>query len=677
MHGVTFIQDLAVVLLIAGAVTILFHRIKQPVVLGYLLAGLIIGPHSPPAILIQNEQSIQTLAELGVVMLMFGLGLHFSLRQLLKVGTAALIAAVLEITLMIWIGYEIGRSFGWSPMDCVFLGALLSMSSTTIIVKALEELHLVREDFAKIAFGILIVEDILAIALIALLSGFAGASGGWAFGELALTLTNLCLFLIATLVTGLLVVPRLLTYVARLRSDEVLLVAVLGLCFGVSLLAVKAGYNIALGAFLIGAIMAEAKEAPHIRVLIEPVRNMFSAVFFVAIGMLFDPKLVIQYWLPIAVITAAVVVGKIVTCALGTFLAGTDLRTSVKVGSSMAQIGEFSFIIAQLGLTLQVTSDFLYPVAVSVSAITTLFTPYLIRSSDRLAAGVADHAPAPVRSAMNWYTRWAENLSAQDAPADTQQTPSIRRLIRKWLLQMAIDLALIMSGMVLAWHLAAKTVTAPAWLPRWTGGVATAWWGAVMLLALPLMVHLWYKQRSLAMVLAELAVPQTGSLHAQRLRAVAGLAFQAIAIAVIALFLAAISLTLLPPWRVLVPLLALLGLVLFLGWRRFVTFYYRAQVSVMDSFAEKPADAQPAMTRALLEETVLIPFTLRTGLPSVGKTIRELGIRTQSGASVVAIERAGRRVVNPAPDERIQVDDTLILFGTEAQVRAARGQLLA
>ena len=378
-----FLQDLAVVMMVAGLVTVLFHRFKQPVVLGYIMAGVIIGPHTPPFPLIHEEETINTLAELGVILLMFSLGLEFSLRKLRQVGGTAFIAAFLEILLMVWVGYEIGRLFGWSTMDCIFLGAILSISSTTIIVKALGELGKTKERFAQLIFGILIIEDILAIAMIALLSGIA-MTGSLNVGQVGTTIGKLAIFLVATLVVGLIAVPRLLGYVARFKSNEMLLVTVLGLCFGVSLLAVKLGYSVALGAFIIGAIVAEAREIHRIETLVEPVRDMFSAIFFVAIGLLIDPKMLGAYWLPILVITLAVVFGKVFTCAFGAFMGGNGSRTSLRVGMGLAQIGEFSFIIASLGLTLNVTSKFLYPIAVAVSAITTLLTPYLIKSADGL-----------------------------------------------------------------------------------------------------------------------------------------------------------------------------------------------------------------------------------------------------------------------------------------------------
>src|SRR5262245_41298170 len=304
MHAISFLQDLAVVMIVAGLVTVVFHRFKQPVVLGYIIAGVIIGPHTPPSPLIHDENTINILAELGVILLMFSLGLEFSLRKLKQVGVSAVIAAALEILLMAWVGYELGRLFGWTVMDSIFLGAILSISSTTIIIKTLSDLGKNKEPFAQLIFGILIIEDILGIAMIALLSGIA-MTGAFSLTDVGFTIGKLAVFLVAVLVVGLIAVPRLIGYVARFKSNEMLLITVLGLCFGVSLLALKLGYSVALGAFIIGAVVAEAREIHRIEALVEPVRDMFSAVFFVAVGLQIDPKLLATYWLPIVVITLA------------------------------------------------------------------------------------------------------------------------------------------------------------------------------------------------------------------------------------------------------------------------------------------------------------------------------------------------------------------------------------
>lgn len=468
---------MAVVMAVAGLVTLLFHRLRQPVVLGYILAGLILGPHTPPHILVHSEANIATLADLGVILLMFSLGLHFSLRKLKEIGASAFLATVLEIALMLGLGYAIGRFFHWSAMDSLFLGAILSVSSTTIIVKALHELGLMKEKFADLTFGILVIEDIFGITMIALLSGIA-LSGSLQMGPTLATIGNVGLFLCVALVVGLMLVPPFLRYVDKFKSDEMLLVVVLGLCFGVSLAAVKAGYSSALGAFLIGTVVGEAK-IEKIQRLAEPVRDMFGALFFVSVGMLIDPALIVKYAVPVTVITVAVVVGKIASCSLGAFGAGKDLSTSLRTGMSMAQIGEFSFIIASLGLTLNVTSDFLYPIAVAVSAITTLLTPYLIRGSGGAAAAFDRHAPGWLSRAMQRYTAWAQG------PGSIPQGQKIWPALFHTGFQMAVSMTLITAAFFAVFAFAGILA---GWLPpcpQALGGLHGLAWFLAVLITLP------------------------------------------------------------------------------------------------------------------------------------------------------------------------------------------------
>src|SRR5262245_11246752 len=488
MHADRFLHDLAVVMIVAGLVTVIFHRFKQPVVLGYILSGVIIGPHTPPASFIDDEETIKTLAELGIVLLMFSLGLEFNLRKLRQVGGTAFIAAFLEILLVVWVGYEVGRMFGWSTMDSIFLGAMLSISSTTIIVKVLAELGKTKETFAQLIFAILIIEDILAILMIALLSGIA-MTGGLSVGEVGVTMGKLIIFLVAALVIGLLAVPRLLGYVGRFKSNEMLLVTVLGLCFGFSLLAAKLGYSVALGAFIIGAVIAEAREIGRIEILTEPIRDMFSAVFFVSIGLLIDPRMLAAHWLPVVVITLAVVVGKIITCSFGAFVAGHDSRTSLRVGMGLAQIGEFSFIIAALGVSLNVTSKFLYPIAVAVSALTTLLTPYLIKSADGLVNWFDRAAPRPLVAYLELYTRWVGQLGSG------RHVSFATRLVRRWFVQMALNVALMAALFAIAAFVARRP---PEWLRNF-GAITmnAALWLAAMILSLPLLIATFRKLQAL------------------------------------------------------------------------------------------------------------------------------------------------------------------------------------
>ncbi|AHC38751.1 potassium transporter [Pseudomonas fluorescens] len=577
MHAISFIQDLAVIMLVAGVVTILFHRLKQPVVLGYIVAGFIIGPHTPPFGLIHDEDTIKTLAELGVIFLMFCLGLEFSLRKLFKVGATAFIAAFLEIILMIWIGYEIGRWFDWSTMDSLFLGAILAISSTTIIVKALNDLKMKNQRFAQLIFGVLIVEDILGIGIIALLSSIA-VSGTVSSGEVFSTVGKLSLFMIVALVIGILLVPRLLAYVAKFDSNEMLLITVLGLCFGFCLLVVKLEYSMVLGAFLIGAIMAESRELIKIERLIEPVRDMFSAIFFVAIGLMIDPQILLQYAWPIAVITVAVVLGKMLSCGIGAFIAGNDGRTSLRVGMGLSQIGEFSFIIAALGMTLQVTSDFLYPVAVAVSAITTLLTPYLIRGADPLSLKIAAVMPKRMSRVFGLYGEWLRSIQPQGEGA------MLVSMIRKIILQVGVNLALVVSIFFAGSYFAVRIgASLEGWIsdPSWQKALI---WGGALLLSLPFLIAAYRKLKALSMLLAEMSVkPEMAGRHTQRVRRVIAELIPILSLLVIFLLLAALSASILPTNKLLVLIAVVAAAVAAVLWRWFIRVHTRMQVALLET----------------------------------------------------------------------------------------------
>ncbi|AFJ57290.1 MAG: potassium transporter [Pseudomonadales bacterium RIFCSPLOWO2_12_60_38] len=577
MHAISFIQDLAVIMLVAGVVTILFHRFKQPVVLGYIVAGFIIGPHTPPFGLIHDEDTIKTLAELGVIFLMFCLGLEFSLRKLFKVGATAFIAAFLEIVLMIWIGYEIGRWFDWSTMDSLFLGAILAISSTTIIVKALNDLKMKDQRFAQLIFGVLIVEDILGIGIIALLSSIA-VSGTVSSGEVFSTVGKLSLFMIVALVIGILLVPRLLAYVAKFESNEMLLITVLGLCFGFCLLVVKLEYSMVLGAFLIGAIMAESRQLIKIEGLIEPVRDMFSAIFFVAIGLMIDPQILLQYAWPIAVITVAVVLGKMLSCGLGAFIAGNDGRTSLRVGMGLSQIGEFSFIIAALGMTLQVTSDFLYPVAVAVSAITTLLTPYLIRGADPLSLKIAALMPTRMSRVFGMYGEWLRSIQPQGEGA------MLAAMIRKIILQVGVNLALVIAIFFAGSFFAGRI---GGYLEGWVSD--QSWqkaliWGGALLVSLPFLIAAYRKLKALSMLLAEMSVkPEMAGRHTQRVRRVIAELIPLLSLLVIFLLLAALSASILPTNKLLVLIAVVTAAVAAVLWRWFIRVHTRMQVALLET----------------------------------------------------------------------------------------------
>ncbi len=672
MHGIELLHDLAVVMLVAGITTILCHRLKQPVALGYIVAGFLIGPHTPPFELVKDEDSVKTLGEMGVVLLMFSLGLEFSLRKLTRVGMSAFVAALLEITLMMWLGYEVGRAFGWNVMDSVFLGAMLSISSTTIIVKALAELGKSREAFAEIIFGILVIEDILAIILLALLSGFA-QTGSLHAGQVGIEILKLAVFFAMVLVFGFIGVPRLFNYIARFKSDEMLLIAALGLCFGVALVASVLGYSVALGAFLIGAVIAESRQIHKIEDLTAPVRDMFSAIFFVTIGMLIDPKMLVTYVWPIVVLSLLVIVGKVVTCGFGVFVGGRDLRTSLCVGMGLAQIGEFSFIIAALGLKLAVTSDFLYPIAVAVSVITTLVTPYLIRGSDGLAAWIDRAAPRPLMQALSVYTAWVGSFG--------RQNPSpLVLLVRRMGWQLLINLLLTVGVFALGAWIAGWD---PKYLPpsiRAPEVHEALVWLAVMIVTAPIYLASVRKIQAMSMLIAEICVPlaATGQ-NGGAARTVIGQVFVLASFTVMTFLTVLLSTSILSSIESMLPLLLIVTVAALLFRPILVRIYSRAEIALHETLVELPRlrAAEPKPLPALLREAELDTMEIPPGSAMIGRKLREIPLRPQTGASIVAIERAGQRLINPGPDEILCSGDRVLLLGQTEQLPAACDLLAA
>jgi CPA2 family monovalent cation:H+ antiporter-2 len=494
-----FLTSLALVLCVAAVTSVVFQRLRQPVVFGYLLAGMIVGPHIPVP-LVADPETVETLAELGVILLLFGLGLEFSLRKLLAVLPTAGIVAVIQSAAMVWMGYEIGRLFGWTTIESVYAGAAIAISSTTIIVKAVAEQG-ASGRFVQIVFGILIIEDLIAILLLAILTTVSGGGGLTASG-LAVTAGRLTAFLAGLVVIGLLTVPRLIRAVVRLGRPETTLVASVGICFAAALLALRFGYSVALGAFIAGSLVAESGEAETIEHLTQPVRDMFGAIFFVSVGMMIDPALVAAHWQAVVVLTVVVLLGKIVAVSVGSFLVGNGIRTSVQSGMSLAQIGEFSFIIAGIGLTSGATRDFIYPVAVAVSAITTLTTPWLIRASGPAASLVERKLPHPVQTFAALYGSWIERLKR--APHREGSRSRIRRLAG-----LVVADAVVLAALALG--LAVDRRPVAAFVERvsgiGSGGAEAVVLGAAGLIALPFVIGLFRTVRALGLTLARVALP--------------------------------------------------------------------------------------------------------------------------------------------------------------------------
>ncbi len=410
-HLPHLITDLALILGAAAIMTLVFKWLKQPLVLGYIIAGVLVSSNFSWFPSIQEDETLKVMAEIGIIFLLFSLGLEFSFKKLAQVGGSSSVSAFVEAIGMSALGFASGRILGWSTMDSVYLGAALAVSSTTIIIKAVEELGLKKKKFASLVFGILIVEDLITIAFLVLLTTLS-VSQQFVGAEMLLSVLKLVFFLILWFVTGIFFIPTILKKARNLMNDETLLIVSISMCLLMVYLAAQVGFSPALGAFVMGSLLAETAKAEKIEHLVKPVKDMFGAIFFVSVGMLIDLKMMGEYALPVLMITAVCIVGKIVTTGIGAFISGNSLKVSIQTGMSLAQIGEFSFIIAQLGLSLNATSNFLYPIIIAVSGITTFTTPYLIRSSTAFYEWIDKRLPEKWRKSLNRYSSEATTITA-------------------------------------------------------------------------------------------------------------------------------------------------------------------------------------------------------------------------------------------------------------------------
>lgn len=418
------VKDLALILMVAGIVTIIFKKLKQPLVLGYIVAGFLVSPHMPYTMSVIDETDIKTWADIGVIFTLFSLGLDFSFKKIVKMGASPIIATVVIVFFMMMLGISIGHGFGWSKMDCIFLGGMLAMSSTTIIYKAFDDMGLRQQKFAGMVMSVLILEDILAIVMMVMLSAIAG--GNNPDGEQMIgSVIKIAFFLVLWFIVGIFAIPLFLRSVRKLINNETLLIVALGLCCGMAVLSTKVGFSSAFGAFVMGSILAETIEAEKIIKLVEPVKNLFGAIFFVSVGMLVDPKILIEYAIPILALVGSILIGQAIFGTFGFMLGGESLKSAMRCGFSMAQIGEFSFIIASLGLSLGVISNYLYPVVVAVSVITTFLTPYMIRLATPTYQVMEKHLPKRLINILNHF--------AMSHPSTTQQS-KWKSLLRQMLI---------------------------------------------------------------------------------------------------------------------------------------------------------------------------------------------------------------------------------------------------
>ena len=661
----TFLEDLAMVLCVAAITTIIFQKIRQPVVVGYLIAGLIVGPNVPIPLLADPER-IHTLSELGVILLMFALGLEFSVRKLIRLGPTSGFITALQVGFMIWLGYVCGRALGWTPLESIFTGAILSISSTTIVAKAYQETP-VSDRLRELVFGVLLAEDLTAVVELAILTTLASGASVSA-SLMTVTIARLILFLVAFVGIGFIVVPPVVRFVVRIDRPETTLVAVVGICFGFALLAEHAGYSVALGAFLAGSLVAESGEVERIEHLVAPLRDIFGAVFFVSVGMMIDPALIQQHWQALIVLTAAVVFGKIIGVTFASMLSGVGTKTSIEAGMSLSQIGEFSFIIAGAGLKSGAARDFLYTLAVAVSAVTTFLTPYMIRGSIPFAEFVSARMPHQLKMLEALYDSWLERIRNAGQPA--KEANSIA-----WPTVTIVASAVLIGVILIVNELdpldLTTTVASLEHLTYFRAGLFVDAF-ALLLCAGPASA-MYFASRRLATALASRAFAELPASGAPAVNAMIEL-LQITILLVAAVPLLAIVQPFMAPVEgigIIIITIVLMIVVVTRSARQMQGQLRNATRLIATALRGAPAVAG-SNSYEVPGIGMITPVPLRADSEGVGKKLSELDLHTNSGAVVVAIGRADSEVVVPTGDEILRPGDILELAGSSDAVAAAR-----
>lgn len=652
-HLTPLISDLALILICAGITTLIFKKLKQPLVLGYIVAGFLCSPHFQFTPSVADEVNMQIWSEIGVIFLLFALGLDFSFKKMLKSGSSTVIAACTIIFCMILIGMFVGWLFGWKQMDCMFLGGMLAMSSTTIIYKAFDDMGLRQQRFAGIVLSILVLEDILAIVLMVMLTTLA-VSKNFEGGEMAYSIVKLVFFLVLWFVVGIYLIPLFLRRVRRLMSNETLLIVSLALCFGMVVLAAKVGFSPAFGAFVMGSILSETIDSERIEHLVNPVKDLFGAIFFVSVGMMVDPAMIVEYIGPIIVIVLAILVGQTVFGTGGVLLSGQPLKIAVQCGFSLTQIGEFAFIIASLGVSLNVTSHFLYPIVVAVSVITTFFTPYMIRLSGPAYRLVDAHLPRFWKELLRRYSAGTSTVNHQN---------NWKKLLTAILRIVLVYSVLCVAVMVLSFNLFLPLLVSA--LGDFWGKVAGA--AVTIVLVAPfLRAMIMKKNHSIEFkaLWADNRYNHAPLISVILLRIILGIGF----VVYIVEYLFQTS-------TALVVGIALVLVVLMI----FSRFLKKQSIGLERTFVQNLrskdvhkvylGEKRPEYAGRLLDRDLhLSAFTVPADSLWGGKTLKELDLGKKYGVHVASIIRGKHRLNIPGGENRIYPGDTLQVIGTDDQL---------
>ena len=659
----SMIKDLALILVMAGIVTLIFKKLKQPLVLGYIVAGFLVSPHMPYTASVVDVESIHLWADIGVMFLLFSLGLDFSFKKILRMGASPIISTCTIIFCMSMLGLAVGRAFGWGQMDCIFLGGMLAMSSTTIIYKAFDDLGLRQQQFAGLVMSVLILEDILAIVMMVMLSAIA--HGNLEGGQMLHSVMSIVFFLVLWLVVGIFAIPLFLRSVRNLINNEVLLVVALGLCCAMAVFSTQVGFSSAFGAFIMGSILAETIEAERIEKLVEPVKNLFGAIFFVSVGMLVDPKILVEYAIPIALLVLTILVGQSVFGTFSFMLGGESLKSAMRCGFSMAQIGEFSFIIASLGLSLDVISDFLYPVVVAVSVITTFLTPYMIRLATPAYNNLESHLPNKLINSLNQIAVGSHHTQEQSKWKKLLTQMAINTVVYSILTSAAI-------AMMLTFVLPFMRELLPGWELHWYANAVT---GVLTVLVIAPFLR--------AMVMKKNRSEEFRALWAENNRNRLPLIFTIlvrVVIAVAFIFYICNYLSRFTNALMITIALVVIVLIIFSRWvkHRSITLerLFVQNLRSRDIEAQVHGKKRPLYEGRLLDRDIHIAeFEVPSDSKWMGQTLKQLNLGRKYGVHISSILRGGWRINIPDGDYVIFPGDKLQVIGSDEQFTSFREAL--
>jgi CPA2 family monovalent cation:H+ antiporter-2 len=654
-HVPQLIIDLSLILTLAGIITIIFKKLKQPIVLGYILSGLLVGPNFSLFPTITDIKTIEIWAEIGVIFLLFNLGLEFSFKKLVKVGSTAAITGLFEVGLMLVTGFVAGQLLGWSKIDSLFLGGIISISSTTIIFRAFEELGLKTQQFTRVVFGILVIEDLTAVLLMVLLSTLS-ISQQFAGTELLTSILKLFFFLTIWFMGGIFIFPTLLRRYRNLMNDESVLITSVALCFGMVFLVTQAGFSAALGAFIMGSILAETTHAEKIEHLLKPLKDLFGAVFFISVGMLINPSLLLEYAVPTGILVLVVILGKTTYVTLGAVISGQPLRKSIQAGMSLSQIGEFSFIIATLGLSLKVTSEFLYPIAVGVSVITTFTTPYMMKAAEPFYEWLDKKFPASWKVYLNRYSTTTGPIT---------KTTEWNQILQSYV-QTVILNAVVVIGIVL---LASRQLADQLHLIVPETYVTKSLMFSITFLAIS--PFLW------ALIFKRSNKKAYSAIWLSRKFSRGPLLLLELSRVLIALLL---MIFLLNSFFDTPTALSIAGGIMILAfaifYQRLQIFYSRIEARFLQNLNARQLEGSGKSKGILLPWDAHFAFLeVSPDSTLIGKSLQELAIRENFGINVVLIERGSKTIQLPKPSEVLYPFDRIEVVGTDVQLDIFRGHV--